>query len=147
MIRLREFEQSDAAVLKQKQMQDADLSEVEEMIRAWQTKTHRGKRFEMLAITEGDAVVGIVSLYERSRSAASVGIEIFFDERGKGYAEEGMRRILERAKVLGYSLILDQVAANNQPSISLHEKLGFETDGYLYKNAKDREVLLYYFSL
>ena len=136
MIRLREFESGDAAALKKKQMPDAELSEIESMIRAWHTKTHGGKRFEMFAITERDAVVGSVSLYERSRSAASVGIEIFFDERGKGYAEEGMKRILARAKDLGYRLILDQVASDNQPSISLHEKLGFETGAYLYKKRR-----------
>ena len=143
MIRLREFTERDAAVLQQKQMPGVPIEEIGDMIRGWQTKTYRGKRFEMYAMTEGDDAVGSVSLYARSGSIVSVGIEVFSEERGKGSAEEGMKRILERAKDLGYRVIWDQVAANNQPSIRLHEKLGFETDGTLYKNAKGREVLLY----
>ena len=34
------------------------------------------------------------------------------------------------------------LTADNGASIALHEKLGFQTDGYLYTNAKGRKVLL-----
>mgnify|MGYP002625610560 CR=1 FL=1 len=147
MIRLREFEERDAAVLQKKQMPDVGTEEITDMIRAWRTKTFDGKRFEMLAVLSDDTVVGSVSLYERSKSVASVGIEVFADERGKGYASAAMKRIAETARNRGYRVIWDQVAANNKPSISLHEKLGFETDGYIYRNAKDCEVLLWLFCL
>ena len=146
MICLRKFEERDAAVL-QKQMPDAGPEEIADMIRAWQTDVYDGRSFEMFAITAEDAVVGSASLYGRSKSVASVGIEIFADERGNGYAKEGMRRILDAAKVRGYRIICDQVAADNKPSISLHETLGFETDAYPYRNAKGREVLLYLYCL
>ena len=35
------------------------------------------------------------------------------------------------------------IYGDNVVSIALHEKLGFETDGYVYKNAKGRDVLIY----
>ena len=58
-----------------------------------------------------------------------------------------MKLLLERAAASGYKLMLDQVSTENAPSKALHEKLGFETDGYIYKNAKGREVLLYLYLL
>ena len=143
MIELRYFTEADAPVLRQKQYPDAGLAELVEMIRAWNTGSYRGKRFEQFAIAADGAVVGSVSLYERSGSVASVGLEVFADERHKGYAAEGMRRISEAAKARGYRVLLDQVAADNAASIALHEKSGFETDGYVYQNAKNRPVLLY----
>ena len=81
--------------------------------------------------------------YTLSRSFASVGVEIFPEERRKGYAAQGMKLVFEIAKGRGYMVIQDQVAADNGPSIALHEKLGFETDGYEYTNKRDRRVILY----
>ena len=143
MIALRQFSALDAAVLREKQMPDASMEEVLRTIRAWGTKTFQGKYFEMLALTAEDAIVGSVSLYGHTDEMASVGIEVFPDERGKGYATEGMRLIIETAKRRGYRIIQDQVRADNGASIALHEKLGFQTDGYIYRNAKGREILLY----
>lgn len=143
MIGLRPFTDGDAAVIREKQMPSASMDEVRGMIEAWKSKTFRGKYFEMLALTADRAVVGSVSLYGHTEKIASVGMEVFPDERGKGYAAEGMRLILEKARERGYRVILDQVRSDNAASIALHEKLGFETDGYRYKNAKDREVLIY----
>lgn len=142
-VRLRRFTEADAPLLRQKQYPDADIEEIKEMIRAWNAGSDRGKRFELYAIAADGAVVGSVSLYERSRSVASVGTEVFADERRKGYAAEGMRRMLAIAKERGYRIVQDQVRADNAASIALHAKLGFETDGYIYRNAKDRPVLLY----
>lgn len=140
---LRPFTEDDAELIRQKQYPCESLDSIHEMIREWQCGEYDGKRFEMLALTAGEAVVGSVSLYERSKSAASIGIEIFEGERRKGYASAAMKLLLERAAASGYKLILNQVLTGNAPSKALHEKLGFETDGYIYKNAKGREVLLY----
>ena len=143
MIGLRPFTDDDAAIIREKQMPDASMDEVRGMIKAWEAEIYQGRYFEMLALTADHAVVGSVSLYGHTETIASVGIEIFPDERGRGYAAEGMRLILEKARARGYRIIQDQVRADNAASIALHEKLGFETDGYVYKNAKDREVLIY----
>ena len=143
MVSLRPFTDRDATIIREKQMPSASLDEVLEMIKAWESKTFRGRHFEMLALTADHTVVGSVSLYGHTDQIASVGIEVFPDERGKGYAAEGMRAILKIAAMHGYRIISDQVRADNAASIALHEKLGFETDGYLYQNAKGREVLIY----
>jgi RimJ/RimL family protein N-acetyltransferase len=142
-VRLRRFSEADASALRQKQYPDADIAEIKEMIRAWNAGSYLGNRFDVFAITANGAVVGSVSLYERSKNTVSVGAEVFSDERRRGYAAEGMRRILAIAKERGYRIVQDQVAADNKASIALHETLGFETDGYVYRNAKDRPVLLY----
>ena len=147
MIGLRRFTEDDAEIIRQNQYPSESLDGIREMIRAWRSEEFTGKRFEMLALTSSEAVVGCVSLYECSKSAASIGMEIFDGERRKGYASAAMKLLLARAKAQGYKLILDQVSTGNAPSKALHEKLGFETDGYIYRNAKGREVLLYLYCL
>ena len=143
VIALRQFSTFDAAFLREKQMPDASMEEVLETIQAWGTKTFQGKPFEMFAVTADAAVVGSASLYGHTDEMASVGMEVFPEERGKGYGAEGMKLILEIARGRGYRFLQDQVRAENGASIALHEKLGFATDGYIYRNAKGREVLLY----
>ena len=143
MIELRPFSQNDAALVRENMMPDASFEEAAALIEDWGTNRFAGKFFEMLALTVDGTVVGSVSLYEHTEKIASVGIEIFPGERGRGYASEGLRLMIEKAKGYGYRLLMDQVRADNLASISLHEKLGFETDAYVYKNARDRSVLLY----
>ncbi|MBO4563382.1 MAG: GNAT family N-acetyltransferase [Clostridia bacterium] len=144
MIILRPFNNNDADNLRINQMPDSSIEEVLSFIKKWVSKSYNCKYFEMLAITMDDAVVGSVSLFERSEHSASLGVEIFPEERGRGYASEAVKLMIEKARSLGYRVIIDQVRIDNQASIALHKKLGFETDGYIYKNAKDREVVLYF---
>ena len=73
----------------------------------------------------------------------SLGIEIFSEERGKGIASNAMPLPLERARETGYRAVLDQVRTDNTASLRLHEAFGFETDGYVYRNKRDWEVVLY----
>lgn len=144
MILLRPFTVNDRAVIREKMMPGASDGDVDSVIAEWQTKTFNGSFFEMLALTADDTVIGCVSLYERSKNLASVGIEVFPEYRGNGYAYAGMRLMLDKAKAYGYRAILDQVRLDNLASIALHKKLGFETDGYTYKNAKDNEVFIWF---
>ena len=88
-------------------------------------------------------IVGYVSLYERGRTTASVGAEIIPCERGKGAASEALALLTRYASEQGYRVLLDQIRADNKASVRLHEKLGFETDGYVYTNQRGHEVLLY----
>ena len=147
MISIRHFTEHDAIILQQKQYTENSITDICEMITEWESNTYQGKYFEMFAITADDAIVGSASLYEHSKSVVSIGVEIYPDQRRNGYAAEGMRLIMNHAKDLGYRIIQDQVRTDNQASIALHNSLEFETDGYVFKNAKDKDVLLYLFCL
>lgn len=114
-----------------------------ELIEQWGKRSFGGRYFEMLAVVDGGKIVGTVSLYEHSKSVVSLGVEIFEEYRGRGYGCGGSELALERAKGLGYSVVMDQVRADNVSSIGLHEKLGFENDGYVYINRKGDEVLIF----
>ncbi len=147
MISLRPFTENDAFTIQRKQYPDMSLADIQAMIAEWKTRTWRNRYFEILAITEDDRIVGSVSLYEHSGSVASLGVEVYPDERRKGYASEGMKLMMDHAGKLGYRILQDQVQTENLPSIALHNRLGFETDGYVYRNAKGKDVLLYLFCL
>lgn len=147
MISIRHFTEHDAIILQQKQYTENSITDISEMITEWESNTCQGKYFEMFAITANDTIVGSVSLYEHSKSVVSIGVEIYPDQRRNRYAAEGMRLIMNHAKDLGYRIIQDQVRTDNQASIALHNSLEFETDGYVFKNKKDNDVLLYVFCL
>lgn len=143
MVRIRHFTTEDAETIKKRQYPDMTVDEIERMIADWNSGVLEGRRFEMLAVTEYGRITGCASLAERSQSVASLGIEIFSEEQGKGIASNAMPHLLEAAKQAGYRAVLDQVRTDNTASIRLHEAFGFETDGYAYRNKHDREVVLY----
>jgi RimJ/RimL family protein N-acetyltransferase len=147
MISIRHFTEHDAIIIQQKQYTETSITDIYEMITEWESNTYQGKYFEMFAIIADDAIVGSASLYEHSKNVVSIGVEVYPDQRRKGYAAEGMRLIMNHARDLGYRIIQDQVRTDNQASIALHNSLEFETDGYVFKNAKDKDVLLYLFCL
>lgn len=60
-----------------------------------------------------------------------------------GYAYEAMHLLIDCAKRINYKIILQQIRTDNLASIRLHEKLGFETDGYVYENKKGHKILIY----
>ena len=43
----------------------------------------------------------------------------------------------------GYKILQHQISTPNTASIALHEKLGYETEGYVYLNKKGNDVILY----
>ncbi len=133
----------DAETVRKHQYPDMTVEEIERMIEDWNSGVFEGRRFEMLAVTEDGRITGSASLLEHSKSVVSLGIEIFSEERGKGIASGVMPLLLERARETGYRAVLDQVRTDNAASIRLHEAFGFETDGYVYRNRRDREIVLY----
>ena len=143
MICLRRFCREDAGTVRTVLYPDMALGEIEEMIADWNAGVWNGRRFELLAVTAGGAIAGYASLLEQSGTAASLGIEIVPAHRGRGIASEAMRLLLELASESGYRLIVDQVRADNAPSIRLHEKCGFTTDGRAYRNRRDHDVVYY----
>lgn len=143
MIVLRHFTASDIPILQKYRCPNWNIQEIQEMMEQWNRKEYEGKYFEMFAVTAGQGVVGSISLYEHTKSVVSLGPEIFLEYRRRGYALAAVREAFQIAKSKGYQIILDQVGTNNTESIALHQKLGFETDSYEYKNRKDSSVFLF----
>ena len=143
MVTIRNFTHEDAEPLQQGLYPDMTLSGISEMIDQWNTGIYRGRYFEMFAIVSDKSVIGYVSLYEHSKNVASAGAEVITKERRKGTASEAVSLLMQYASEKGYRIILDQVCKDNIASIRLHEKLGFESDGYVYRNQRDQEVVLY----
>jgi RimJ/RimL family protein N-acetyltransferase len=140
---LQRFVPADAQSIRQHQYPDMTVDEIERMIADWNSGVFEGRCFEMFAVTEDGRIAGCASIKECSKSVASLGIEIFTEERGKWIASNAMPLLLEAAKQAGYRAVLDQLRTDNAASIRLHEAPGFETDGYVYRNKRDREVVLY----
>ena len=126
---LREFNQTDDAALR-------------ERVGAG-VKKHNGRYFEAFAIEVGDDLVGCLSIYQRTNCAVSLGVEIFTAHQGKGHGTRALTEGLRLAKEKGFSLVMDQVGTDNHASIAIHRKVGFECDGYIYKNGNDRTVCLW----
>ena len=143
MIILRHFEHKDVKSIQDNLYPNLSENDLLDLISEWNSRIYQGRYFEMFAVESDGRIVGYVSIYEKSRSIASAGVEIFSEERRKGFASDAMADLLEYASERGCQIILDQVRRDNQASIRLHEKLGFESDGYVYRNQKNDEVLLY----
>lgn len=143
MILLRNFTESDAIEFHQKQSANISLDEVKKLIVKWNEKEFAGKYFEMFAVVKGTEIVGMISLYQHSTSVISCGPEIFESYREQRIATEAMMLAMKIAKNKGYKLMSQQIRVNNTASIALHNKLGFETDGYIYKNKHGNDVQIY----
>ncbi len=140
---LRRFHPEDAEPVQRLMYPDMTVNEAERLIAEWEKPEFEGRYFEMLAVICGERIAGSASVTGRGKATASLGIELFEDERGKGIASKAMPLLMRLAAEKGYSVILDQVRKDNAASIALHERLGFESDGYVYVNKRGREVLIF----
>ncbi len=77
----------------------------------------------MFAIVNNDEVVGSASLYQRSKSIISCGIEIYSSYQRKGYASNAYSQLLSVAKKKGYKIAVAQVNVDNIASIALNKNL------------------------
>ena len=143
MISLRHFSREDAESIRGNLYPDMTITDIMDMIDAWNSQLFHGHYFEMFAIVSGGQIAGSASLSERTRSIVSAGVEVYHHERGKGFGSEAVSLLLQYASEKGYRVMLNQVRKDNSASIRLHEKLGFETDGYVYRNQRNHEVVLY----
>ncbi len=143
MVSIRHFSDNDIDALRTNLYPYLSLEEIRLMVQDWNSGSYLGKRFEMFAVLNGNEIVGTISLYEHSKSVASIGVEILEPHRRKGNAHEANLLLLEYAKQIGYKVIQNQVRTNNAASIRLNEKLGFESDEYVYKNKRDQAVYLF----
>ena len=143
MISLRNFTNDDAEVFQQKQRMNVSLDEIKAMFVMWGEKAYAGKYFEMFAVVKDGEIVGSISLYQHSSEVVSIGPEVFYECRRKGFAKEAMLCACQMAKEKGFKIVAQQIQVNNVASIALHRSLGFETNGLIYTNAKGNEVSIY----
>ena len=147
MISLRAFTDRHAPLLREALDPHMDPAEVKALIAEWNTGKHNGRDFAMLGVWQGEALVGMISLYQHTSEAVSIGPEIFSPYRRKGFATEAMVLAMELARQKGYKIVSQQIRTVNTASIALHTALGFETSGAVYTNAKGNQVFIYLKSL
>lgn len=147
MVKLRHFNDDDAAFLRQSRYAGSSAESIREMIKKWNTLEYQNRYFEMFAIICGDKTVGTISLYQHSDSVVSIGPEVFLEFQRRGFGKKAMLAAMDIAKGKGYKIVSQQVKSDNVPSIALHKSLGFETDGYGYINKKGEEVYIFYKAL
>lgn len=119
------------------------VEDTRKLLTKWKEKEFDGRYFEMFAVVRDDEIVGSISLYQHSKNVVSCGPETFACYQRQGVAQTAMRLAMEYAKKKGYGLVLQQIRVDNYASIELHKKIGFETDGYVYKNRKGNDVLIF----
>jgi RimJ/RimL family protein N-acetyltransferase len=142
MISIRHFSTDDANILQTNQYKNMAQSKLLNMINDWNTMKYNDRYFEMFAIEQTGEIVGSVSLYQHCSSVISAGPEIFSLYRRCGYAFQGVSLALAHAKDNGYSIAVAQVRKNNEASIALHKKLGFDLD-HEYVNKHGNEVYFF----
>ena len=93
-------------------------------------KAHDGAYFELLAVCDGESIVGFMSLYAHSAHIIGIGPEIKKGLRRRGYGFRGETLALRYAGALGYTVAVAVVREENAASRALHEKLGFEAGAH-----------------
>lgn len=139
MITIKNFEETDAPILQQLRGKNENTQEIRALIREWAAKDYHGSYFEMFAIVDNGNLVGQISLYAHSNTTVSLGIETYLPYRRNGYAYHGSLLALDYAKKQGFKLATSQVRTDNEASLALHKKLGFEID-HAFVNEKGLQV-------
>ena len=143
MVELRNFTVDDAERLHELYYRDMPIESIRRTICEWNRLEYQGKYFEIFAILFHDKIAGELSLYEHSKSVVSIGLEVFPEFQSQGYGKQAMLSALKICRDKGYRIVCDQVRTENEPSIALHDSLGFESDRYRYINQKGTEVYLF----
>ena len=153
LIRLRAVEPGDAgAHVRFNQSDDYGMLDQlyppasQARVEGWATaQAHEGFRddaysFQMEALDSGELVGGIATHDCDGRTGVlSYGLHVFEDHRGKGYAKEAICLLLRYYfQELRYQKANAGVYAFNEPSIRLHESLGFQVEGRLRRNVYTR---------
>ncbi len=143
MVTLRHFNKEDAEVIKNNIYPDMIIEDITDMIDDWNTCLYDGQYFEMFAVLADNRIVGQASICGKNKNIASLGIEIYNSEQCKGYGSAIVPMLIKLATEKKYTVILNQVRTDNKVSIKLNEKFGFESDGYIYRNKRDKEVYIF----
>ncbi len=142
MLKLQAIQYQDRELMRDTSFETMTNEEWEKMIFESTARSHDHRYFEVFLVTEGDTVVGFVSLYAHSPHIISCGPEIKPQYRRLGYAYQAESLALKISKSLGYTIAAAYIKENNSASIRLHEKLGFEQDS-AFVNEHNNEMRLY----
>jgi len=90
----------------------------------------------LVAVDDAGEVLGYASFgdwraFEGYRHTVEHSVYVRTDRRGAGTGQALMTELLERARQLGKHVMVAGIEAGNEPSIRLHEKLGFTRVGLL----------------
>lgn len=143
MISLRNYIDDDAELFQKYSYKNMTIEDIKKLFAEWNSKVYQGRYFEMFAILNGQEIIGSISLYQHSANVISYGLEIFDCYRKQGFGRQAMNIAFDIAKTKGYKIVLQQIRIDNRASVALHHSLGFETDGYAYRNKKGNEVSIY----
>lgn len=97
-----------------------------------------GNYFEVFTIRDGNDVIGFASLYSKEPGFVSIGLDIREQYRRQGYGTRSAEPIAELLTEKGFAAIRNTVRTDNEASIRLHEKLGFDcVDRYTTERGRD----------
>ena len=97
-----------------------------------------GNYFEVFTLREGNDVIGFVSLYSKEPGFVSIGLDIREQYRRQGYGTRSAEPIAELLVEKGFVAIRNTVRTDNEASIRLHKKLGFDcVDRYTTERGKE----------
>ena len=113
MIRLAPISEENIRDFAGTSYQSMSTDEKLRMIRESMSREHEGAYFELLAVWDGDQIVGFMSLYAHSAHIISISPEIKENRRMKGYAYLGEIQALQYAKDAGYTIAVAGVRKEN----------------------------------
>lgn len=90
----------------------------------------------LVAVDDDGGVLGYASFgdwraWDGYRHTAEHSVYVHTHRRGLGIGEALLRALIQHAQRIGKHVLVAGIEANNQASISLHQKLGFEHVGHL----------------
>ena len=100
-------------------------------------REHNIDNHPLIVAVDSDEVIGYASLspyrnMEAYRGTVELSVYVHREHRGRGVGEELCRYIIDMARLDETTVtVVSVITSDNQKSISLHEKLGFEFCGEL----------------
>lgn len=90
----------------------------------------------LVAVNEAGEVLGYASFgdwraWDGYRHTVEHSVYVRHDQRGVGIGRALMTELIKRARAIGKHVMIAGIEANNEASIRLHQKLGFEHSGHL----------------
>ncbi len=103
---------------------------------AWLAERQRAGYPVLVAVDEAGGVLGYASFgdwraWDGYRHTVEHSVYVRADQRGSGIGKVLMLALIEKARSIGKHVMVAGIEAGNTASIRLHERLGFESVGYL----------------